>query len=331
MPAAPALRLAFGGDAMLGRLVGEAIVRNGPGYPLGALASQLRAADLAVANLECAITAGTRLWPGEPKAFYFGAPPVAAQSLADAGIGLVSVANNHTLDFDVQGLLDTVRALDAHGIAHAGAGRDLAAALRPAIVERGGIGFGMAAFCDHQHDFAAGHGKPGIAWLDLEDEPAALHAFQAALARVRAGGAGWPILSLHWGPNMVWRPSKLFRRLAHAAIDMGWKTVFGHSAHVFHGVEWRHGCPIIYAAGDLVDDYYVDPDFRNDHQLLFELGIEAAQATRLEMIPLLIDDCRTRTAAGADRQWILERMGKLCGEFGTATRVEDGRLVALPQ
>lgn len=315
---APLLRVMFGGDAMLGRIVRERIERFGPDYPLGPVAPLLRQADLAIVNLECAITACTEEWSGEPKAFYFGAPPSAIEALAGAGVKLVSLANNHTLDFGVQGLEDTVEALDAHAIAHAGAGANLAAATAPAIVECKGMRFGMAAFCDHQQDFAAAPGRPGIAWLDLDDEPGALAAFAGALAPLRDAAVDWPILALHWGPNMVWRPSARFRRLAHGAIDMGWKILFGHSAHVFHGIELRHGCPILYAAGDLVDDYYVDPRFRNDHQLLFELELSGGALRRITLRPVFIEDCRTVPANAAQRDWTFRKITALCAKFGTS-------------
>jgi len=327
---APFLRLVFGGDAMLGRLVGDAIACRGPDYPLGAIAGLLLQADLAVVNLECAITASTRLWSGAPKAFYFGAPPQAACSLAGAGVRLVSLANNHALDYGVEGLRDTLRVLDAYGIAHAGAGEDLAAARRPAIVDCKGVSVGMAAFCDHQQDFAAQARRPGIAWLDLEDEPAALAAFGEALAPLQAAGVAWPILSLHWGPNMVWRPGPRFRRLAHAAIDMGWKILFGHSAHVFHGIELRQGCPILYAAGDLVDDYYVDPQFRNDHQVLFELELSGGTLRRLVLHPLFIGNCRSVPANADQRAWIGHQLDTLCRELGTGVRVDGERFEIVP-
>jgi poly-gamma-glutamate synthesis protein (capsule biosynthesis protein) len=330
-PARPGLRLAFGGDTMLGRLVAKAIDEFGPGYPLGPVTGLLRRADLATVNLECALTASMRTWSGAPKAFYFGAPPAAVQSLVQAGVGLVSLANNHTLDFDLQGLADTTAALEAHHIAHAGAGADLGAALRPAIVECKGIIIGMAAFCDHQADFAAQAKHPGIAWLDLDNEPGAVAVLEAALARALEAGAHWPILSLHWGPNMVLHPSPRRRRLAHAAIDMGWKIVFGHSAHVFHGVEWRRGCPIIYAAGDLVDDYAVDPAFRNDHQLLFELELDEREARRLVMTPVFISRCQTNPANPVQRDWIHAQMTRLCRDLGTTLAADGELLTTLPQ
>lgn len=326
MAAAP-LSVMFGGDAMLGRTVSDYIERHGPDYPLGRIAPLLRQADLAIVNLECAITACTRQWSGAPKAFYFGAPPAAADTLAGAGIGLASLANNHTLDFGPDGLHDTVQALDARAIAHAGAGADLAAATKPAIIDCKGVRFGMAAFCDHQDDFAAARDRPGIAWLDLHDEPAALAAFASALAPLRATGVDWPILSLHWGPNMVWRPVARFRRLARAAVDMGWKILFGHSAHVFHGIELRKGCPIIYAAGDLVDDYYVDLEFRNDHQLLFELVLDKGALQHIQLHPVFIENCRTVPADPVQRAWIFRQMTSLCAEFGTGARVHGERLL----
>jgi poly-gamma-glutamate synthesis protein (capsule biosynthesis protein) len=320
-PAAP-LRLFLGGDAMLGRMVGACVGRFGADYPLGAIAPLMRQADLAIVNLECAITSCTQHWSGAPKAFYFGAPPGAVESLLGAGIKLVSLANNHILDYGVRGLRDTIATLDRHGIAHAGAGRDLAEAQQPALVECKGMRFGMAAFCDHQRDFAAASGRDGMAWLDLQDEPKALAAFEQALAPLLEAKLDWPILSLHWGPNMLWRPSAGFRRLAQAAVDMGWKLVFGHSAHVFHGIELRHGSPILYAAGDLVDDYAVDRAFRNDHQLLFELELDGGRLNRILLHPLFIARGRTSPANAAQADWIALQMDALCTELGT--RLETG-------
>lgn len=320
------LRVIFGGDAMLGRLVREAILAHGADYPLGPVSDLMRAADLTIVNLECAITASERLWHGAPKAFYFGAPPQAADSLAAAGVDMVSLANNHLLDYDERGLRDTLHHLREHGIASAGAGADLAAALAPAIVERDGVRFGMASFCDHQEDYAATASRPGIAYLDLSDEKAALAAFHTALEPLRRAGVDWPILALHWGPNMVFRPQSSFRHLAHRAIDMGWKILFGHSAHVFHGIELYRGCPLMYATGDLVDDYYVDPAYHNDHQLLFELHLSGGALTRISLHPLFIADCQVRRATGRHHERIAAWIARSCEELGTRVRRRDGEL-----
>lgn len=311
------VKVMFGGDVMLGRLAGQAIARYGPAYPLGPVSRLMRAADLTVVNLECAITSSSAHWPGQPKAFYFGAPPLAVDALVGAGVDLVSLANNHVLDFDVAGMHDTLHHLRHRGIRFAGAGEDLDEACSPAFVERRGIRFGMAAFCNHQADFAAAPGRPGIAYVDLDDSAAALECFRRALEPMRRAAVDWPILSLHWGPNMVRRPANGFRALAHAAIDMGWKILFGHSAHIFHGVELHQGCPVIYAAGDLVDDYYVDPVFRNDHQMLFELEVSREALHRIWLHPLVIADCQAHPATEHSRDYILHTATRLCAEMGT--------------
>ena len=320
------LRVMFGGDVMLGRIVNQAILRYGPDYPLGPVAQLMRSPDLTIVNLECAITSSTAIWPGALKAFYFGAPPQAIDALTGAGIDMVSLANNHTLDFGVHSLRETLHHLRRHGIRYAGAGVDSAAASTPAIMDCGGIKFGMAAFCNHQADFAAQADRPGIAYLDFDDEFAAVAVLRRALEALRHAAVDWPILSLHWGPNMVFRPSIKFRRLAHAAINMGWKILFGHSAHVFQGIEIYRGCPIIYAAGDLVDDYYVDPEFRNDHQLLFEMELTRSALRRIFLHPVFIEDCRTQPANKEQSEYIVRWMTVICSEMGTRVQ-QDGEKI----
>jgi len=212
----------FGGDVMLGRLVKQAIQRNGPNYPLGSITALLKSADLTIMNLECAITDTNKVWHGFQKAFYFGAPSTAIHSLVNAGIDIVSLANNHLLDFDYQGLTDTLNTLDTYHIKHTGAGNNLAEAIAPCSIEVNGIHIGVLAYCDHQSDFAATNAKAGIAYLDLSQQ-AALLQLEQDFQRLQQEGIELPILSLHWGPNMVYQPSQAFIKFAHHAIDIGYK------------------------------------------------------------------------------------------------------------
>jgi poly-gamma-glutamate capsule biosynthesis protein CapA/YwtB (metallophosphatase superfamily) len=311
------VRLVLCGDLMLGRLVNKAILKYGPGYPLGKVSEALKKADLTLINLESAITSSTSKWPGEPKAFYFGAAPEAIESLLQAGIDGVSLANNHTLDFGTAGLLETIDLLKRNKIEYAGAGANLKEAREPMIFKRHGIQFGMVADCDHQEDFAAGEDHPGIAYLNLEDEEKAIEQIREDLLEMQSAGVDWPILSLHWGPNMVWRPSPYFKEFAHSVIDSGFKILYGHSAHVFHGVEIYKQCPIFYSAGDFVDDYYVDSDFKNDHQIFFELEIKGGNLDRIILHPVFIHECRTVPADREQTEYVVKQMRLLCKELGT--------------
>ncbi|NNM82484.1 MAG: CapA family protein [Burkholderiales bacterium] len=319
-----AARILLAGDVMLGRLVGKAIGKKGSSWPLGSLEPVFHGADAILFNLECAITSSKKIWNGPPKAFYFGAPESAVQALIACEFTAASLANNHLLDFGYRGMLDTLQLLDDAGILHAGAGRNASEAAKPAFFERKGISFGLISCCDHQQDFSAGEDSPGIRFLDLSDEKTALEKLREDFGMV--SGCDWPILSLHWGPNLVDHPSEGFRRIARSAIDMGFRLIHGHSAHVFHGVEMYRGSPIFYSCGDLVDDYLVDPHFRNDHQLIFDLSLERKGMKSLSFHPVLIECCRASPATGKSRVWIAREMARRCEELGTRVS-EDLRIL----
>ncbi len=328
MPAAGSARVIFAGDIMLGRNVAEAIARHGPAYPVAPIAPLLQAADAVVANLECALTDGADQWQGVPKTYYFGAPSAAAQGLAEVNVSMVSLANNHVLDFGPSGLRDTVAVLDRCGIGHAGAGADWQAARAPAFLRRQGITLGMVAWCDHQADFAAGERHPGIAYLDLQDREGALAMFAHDVRRLRDAGADWPVLSVHWGPNWTAQPSPEIVQLGRDAIDAGFRIVFGHGAHVFHGVDVYRGCPILYGVGNLVDDYYVDPGWRNDRQLLFELELTAGTLAAVRLHPVVIEGMRVRPAVAAETEAILAQAEERCAALGTRLQrdAQHGRI-----
>ncbi len=321
MPAPDNLHLLFGGDTMLGRRVNEAIRREGFTYPLEAVVATTRAADLFLVNLECAITPRTIQYSGPEKVFYFRADPVAAEVLAYAGVDLVSLANNHALDADYDGLRDTLKILDEKGILYVGAGATSEAAARPAFLEAKGMRLGVLAYCDHQHDFTAGIDRPGIRYADLSDPntPGRLaREVEALAARV-----DHVIVAFHWQPNWVRRVSPFYRFLARQLVEAGARIVWGHSPHHFQGVEWIDGSVVLYATGGLVDDYRLVPEFRNDRQLLFQVDVSREGIEQVRAYPLELALGRTRTACTEARQWIADRFGQMCGDLGS--RVEQHR------
>jgi Bacterial capsule synthesis protein PGA_cap len=131
------------------------------------------------------------------------------------------------------------------------------------------------------------------------------------------------LVTPHWGPNMAPEPLPRNRRAAARLRAVGATLVAGHSAHVFHGVEDR----VLYDLGDFLDDYAVDRELRNDLGLLFLVELDRAGRVRLEAVPLRLEFCHTRLAAGADARWIRDRFTAACGRLGTEVRAEEGRLV----
>jgi poly-gamma-glutamate capsule biosynthesis protein CapA/YwtB (metallophosphatase superfamily) len=319
--------LALTGDVMLGRGVNETLRATRPEGPWGDVLPLLASADLRVINLECAITEHERPWSRTFKVFHFRADPPAVEVLRAARVDACSLANNHTLDFEEQGLLDTLAHLEAAGIRYAGAGRNLEEAARPVLLE-GGVA--LVAFTDNEPPFAAGPDKPGTNYLPISVEPEVLRRVEEAMEAAREAGARTIVFSNHWGPNMVERPRESFRRFARAVMDRGADVYYGHSAHVFQGVEIHRGKPILYDTGDFIDDYAVDPSLRNDRSFLFRVSMEGGDLERLELFPVALPYARVELAKGAEREAIIDRMASLSAEMGTTFERREDRLVFEP-
>src|SRR5918993_4273751 len=184
---------------MLGRRVAEVLNdRMRPEEPWGDVMPLLDAADLRIINLECAITDNEQPWTRTPKGFRFRAHPSAIETLRMAQIDACSLANNHTLDFEEQGLLDTLEHLDTAGIRHAGAGRNREQAADPAIltvpaddVRR----VALLAFTDNEPPFAAGIDRPGTNYLPVTLKPEGLPRVERTVSYVREMGVATVIFS----------------------------------------------------------------------------------------------------------------------------------------
>jgi poly-gamma-glutamate capsule biosynthesis protein CapA/YwtB (metallophosphatase superfamily) len=307
------LKLGLAGDTMLGRTVAEAIDEHGPDAVVAdEVVAVAHEADLLVLNLECCISDRGERWPDPNKPFFFRAPPAATEVLTRLGVDCVTLANNHALDYGAEALLDTLAHLDAAGIGHVGAGVDLEAARAPTMLEADGFRLAVLGCADHPREYAAGLATPGIAY--------GLDWVAGAVAGVAADAV---LVTPHWGPNMTTEPLPRIRRAAAALRAAGATLVAGHSAHVFHGVENR----ILYDLGDFLDDYAVDRELRNDLGLLFLVELDRAGPVRLEAVPLELEFCHTRLAAGDDAKWIRDRFTAACRRLGTEVHAEEGRLV----
>jgi poly-gamma-glutamate capsule biosynthesis protein CapA/YwtB (metallophosphatase superfamily) len=306
---------------MLGRRVAETLEVSPPDSLFDpAVVEVAHEADLFVLNLECCISVRGRPWPRPGKPFFFRAPPVGGEVLADLGVTCVTLANNHALDFGEEALLDTFAHLAAVGIAWVGAGPDQERARAPAVLKAGGFRLGVVGLTDHPEDFAAGPGRPGTAFAELDR---GVPGWVPDVIRSIGERSDAVLVTPHWGPNMVTQPVPAVMAAATALVDAGATLVAGHSAHVFHGVDG----PILFDLGDFLDDYAVDPVLRNDLGLLFLVTLDERGPSRLEAVPLRLDFCHTRLAEGDDAAWIGRRFRQACAEFGTEVEERAGRLV----
>ena len=225
------------GDVLLGR--GAAFDLQRKRTPLQWLAPQSRAADISFCNLECALTSASNAAQWKPR---LTAPPEAVHYLKDAGMDVVSVANNHALDAGEAGLEMTLTALHQVGIAGIGASRSDS----PWQAWEKNVGGRRIAWLAAS---AYGPWRSGRMWVrnvagtGLGDQ-----------VRSLSRGGAVVFVSLHWGTEFSRRPTAGQVQVAHGLIEAGAAAVFGHHPHVSQAVEVYRGRPIFYSLGNFVFD-----------------------------------------------------------------------------
>lgn len=299
-------------------------------YPWGDALDLLDAArpDVRIINLETAIT--RRGDHDLAKDIHYRVSPQNAACLAPAHVDVCTLANNHVLDWGQPGLLDTVETLDRLGIAHSGAGKDLADALQPAVIERDGhrvVVFSIGcADAGVPPWWSATAERPGVHVLEDLDDAAADHVRESIAPWLR--GDTLVVLSLHWGGNWGYGVSSKHRKFAHRMIDeAGVDIVHGHSSHHVKGIEVHHEHPILYGCGDLLTDYEGirgHESYRGDLGLLYLVTVDADHTLReLVMIPTRMHRFRITRATAHDARWLADLVTRIGEPLGTAAGLDD--------
>jgi len=240
------IRLVFGGDFAPADAAISEIRNSGYQYPYIRTRDLFQGADVAFANLEAPVTRASQpvwLW----KQYIYRVDPAAVEAWKWLGLDIVSLANNHVLDYRQNGLVDTVDALDRAGIEHVGGGKDAAAARRPAIFAVGEtrIGFlgyleNQAGFCLYEGLFAADH-EPGCAKLTTENVADDVRRLRKDVDIL--------IVSVHWGEN--YSGITLGQRdYARVLLDLGVDAVVGHHPHNEQAFQVAHRRIVFYSLGN---------------------------------------------------------------------------------
>ncbi len=318
------LQLLLVGDCMLGRLVNEVLENAPPERPWGDTLSILRSADWRLCNLECVISDRGKPWSAYPKAFHFRSDAKNIAVLTTARLNAVSLANNHVLDYGYDALIEMLGMLDRAGIVHTGAGTNYREASRLATSEVSGRKLGLLAFTDNEPGWEAAADRPGVFYVPTNlTDPRAKKLLE--LIRESRDVVDVLIVSAHWGSNWGYRPPHEHVLFAHALMEAGADIIFGHSSHVFRGIEFYKGRPILYGAGDFVDDYAIDEVERNDQSFIYVLEMAGRIARGVRMYPTLIRGCHASLAEGVYALSITQKMADLCAEFHTPTRWNPAR------
>jgi len=263
------IKILLVGDVMIGRSFNQ-IFQNNPEHQAkiwGNCLPIMQNHDLVVGNLETTLTNSTTKWPN--KTFNYQLDPKWANTLSIGNFHYLSLANNHILDFQVPGLLETQNTLNQLNIGWAGAGINLGEAQSPHFlsIKNNIIGFLSAA--DHYSYWAANNNQAGIWYLPILDLGSQFYYSKyweniKNVVKETRKRCDYLIFSLHWGPNYVDYVNPLYKKFAHSLIDLGIDIIHGHSAHHVLPVERYKNGLIFYSMGDFIDDYAIDPIYRND-------------------------------------------------------------------
>jgi poly-gamma-glutamate synthesis protein (capsule biosynthesis protein) len=290
--------------------------------------------DARIINLETAVTTSGFCRPG--KAVHYRMNPANLSCLTAADIDVCALANNHVLDWGVEGLGETLATLERGGIEVTGAGRDQESAGAPAVVPLPGGGrllvfaFGSAT-SGVPADWAAGTRRMGVNFL--QDLSPAAAAAVAELVNLYRNPGDLVVISIHWGSNWGYEVPRSFEAFAHRLIESGMvDLIHGHSSHHIRPMEVYRGKLILYGCGDLLNDYEGIPgrrEFRPDLSLMYFPRLErnSGRLASLVMTPMRIHRFRLERAGNADAQWLAETLNREGRRYGVTVRVGgDGTL-----
>jgi len=278
--------------------------------PFASITALLRRSDVVAGNLECALTERRR--PARNDACY-RASPAYAEALAGASFSVVSLANNHAMDYGDAGLIDTVSALHANGVKTIGAGASLEDARAPAVATVRGcrIAFLGYSMIGDDSGFAV-DGEAGVAPLN----PMFVEQDIASARRA----ADCVIVSVHWGHEHRSTPFPRLIELAHFIADAGADAVLGHHPHVPGSIEIHRGKPILYSLGNFC--------FGHDHaywsdDIVVELCRDGSGWSRIA-VHAIAGRFQPAPINGERAAAAYDRLQRISEPFGTRFQIADG-------
>lgn len=305
------------GDLMLGNRTEPFLREFGPDYPFAETAPFLRKADVVVGNLESPIS--TRGKAVENKKFTLRAGSIAAEALNKAGIRVVTLANNHSMDFGPLALQDTLAILGENGILPTGAGMDLDDARSPAMVKVKGKTLAFLSYSlTFPLEFFASAKRPGTA-------PGYAEFVKADIEKVRPA-ADIVVVSFHWGAELMTTAKDYQIELGHQAVDWGADLVLGHHPHVLQEIEVYRGRLIAYSLGNFV---FGSESNRTNSSMILLLTFRGKGLVRVEAIPLDVNNYRVkyrpRVLTGKEGREVIEGVNAGSERFKTRLEMANDR------
>ena len=305
------------GDIIFGREVGTYVDMYGGASALANVAEELAAADVTIANVEAPLS-DDESEPIPEKDVYLISRPAGIESLVESDVTLVSLANNHSMDYSGPALQDTINALDGAGILHAGAGMNEAEADRIAELEVNGASIAFISWTDIVPNYFMAYGdEPGVASARMN--------MTAALNTVKKARSTHDIVivAMHWGIEYQDYIDEYQQRdPAHELVDAGADVIIGNHPHVIQGIEFYNGSLISYSQGDFVFDHYSE---RTGETFILNFEVTDQGISNVTATPVYLDDTYgiPSIVTGEHAQSILARLQEISDGMNSAFEIRD--------
>lgn len=297
------------GDVLLDASVGKLIDINGVDYPWEKVLPILKKSNLSFMNLETSVGVGGK--PIEGKSYTFQSKPETLNGVVNAGISGVSIANNHILDYGLEGFIETLENLEKMNILYVGGGRNIKDAQRAVILEKGDMKIGFLAFS---------RVIPDTNWYVTNRRAGILSGYDCykdkvlKLVEETKKNVDFLIVSVHWGKELKDYPEKKDMRFAKKLVDGGADCIMGHHPHVLQGVEFYKNKPIIYSLGNFV---FNARGKKSNQTMVFHIDINKMGILNTYVTPILIKNGQPTPAQGKEKEDIINILNTLSKEWNT--------------
>lgn len=301
--------MVFSGDILLSSYVLNNYENSGiTGVLSEELLGEMQNADITMVNEEFPFS--TRGTQAPDKQYTFRVDPSYVKILQEMGIDVVTIANNHALDYGKEALSDTFSTLDGAGIAYVGAGESKERAAEPYVVEMNGKTFGF---------LAASRVIPEVSWNIDNQQPGMLCTYDSAelceAIRKTKETCDYVVVYVHWGIERENTPQDYQRQLGKAYIDAGADMVIGSHPHVLQGIEYYNGKPIVYSLGN----YVFNQDIGST--VLLKATVTPENETSLQLIPAYASGAKTQKKDEAGSAELYQFMEEISYDISVS---EDG-------
>ncbi len=281
--------IAFGGDTTQSDVFAEATSWRSMGYPFEDVRDIFRNADISFVNLETCVS--DRGESEKKEGFGFRTPPEYLGVYTEAGIDIVSCANNHTRDYGMDALSDTFKHLTEHGIDYIGAGNNPSEAEKLEIYEKNGIKIGFTAFNMINMDptWYVTDERAGLNCVDFADSEYYLNLISEYDKRCDV-----LVVSAHWGVEYTNAITEEQEQFAHLLCDNGADIILGHHSHVLQPIESYNGSMIFYSLGNFL---FYKMDDTSGMTAIFEIEIDKNGFVSGKLSPVFITNCKANLIA----------------------------------